>query len=390
MYTADVLYIYISTNSVSRADDRVVPYEAGWVGKDVLGDIDWEEDNNDSEEEFEANYEVDDENNDGDKVVNPMMQNEIDALVNQHSFGIPSFMQTLDLAGMHVPKFLEYVNMGEGKVAAEDGDFSVGMEFGSRESVISAIKSYTISRGVDYIVYESKPQTFYVKCKGYGVECDWLIRANLIRKKVQWEIRRYNGEHMCTMGTISQYHGKLDSDTIVNAIRPLIEAKPLIKVKSIITKDQSRSNYIVSYYRAWLEKPKLVAKIFDDWEVFYQTLPIWLKAMTAKMSRHIGSNFLRRVKAPYLHKLVVNIESFQRVGNIVINQFDRHNEMFEVERLTCCHALVCCSNQRLDWQIYVHDMYKMFEICKVYRGKFVSMGDPSTWARCEGVKVIAI
>ncbi|QHO51290.1 uncharacterized protein DS421_1g29610 [Arachis hypogaea] len=43
---------------------------------DECGDIDWEEDDNDSEEEFEANYEVDDENNDGDLASNPGVQNE--------------------------------------------------------------------------------------------------------------------------------------------------------------------------------------------------------------------------------------------------------------------------------------------------------------------------
>ncbi|RYR47135.1 hypothetical protein Ahy_A07g033082 [Arachis hypogaea] len=53
--------------------------------------------------------------------------------------------------------------LGEGNVVAEDDEFSVGMEFGSRESVISAIKSYNI-------------QTFYAKYKGYGAGCDWLIR----------------------------------------------------------------------------------------------------------------------------------------------------------------------------------------------------------------------
>ncbi|XP_016200153.1 uncharacterized protein LOC107641163 [Arachis ipaensis] len=180
--------------------------------------------------------------------------------------------------------------------------------------------------------------------------------------------------------------------------------------------------------------------------------------------RHIGSNFLRRFKSPYLHKLMVNTgysrmeqeynknyqrlkergeaytqwcdeigverwvlafdgghhwghmttnlsteaherlrngftyskfatkrveESFRRAGNIVVNRFDRRNEMFEVERLPCRHVLACCANQRLDWQVYVHDAYKMSEICKVYRGEFVPMGDPSTWDRYEGAKVIA-
>ncbi|XP_052118909.1 uncharacterized protein LOC127748430 [Arachis duranensis] len=74
-------------------------------------------------------------------------------------------------------------------------------------------------------------------------------------------------------------------------------------------------------------------------------------------------------------------ESFRRAGNIVVNWFDRRNEMFEVreikdgtiytvnlvqqhcdcghfqvERLPCCHVLACCANQRLHWQVYVHDV----------------------------------
>ncbi|QHO56053.1 Putative mutator sub-class protein [Arachis hypogaea] len=204
------------------------------VNVDELGDIDWGEDNSNSEEEFEANYEVNDENDDGDLARNLTVQNEADAIVSQYSFGVPFFMRTLDLEAMHTPKFSEYANMSEGNAATEDGEFSVGMEFGSRESVISAIKSYTIARGVDYTMYESDPQTFYAKCKGYGAGCDWPIRASLIRKKACWKIRRYNGKHMCTMGTISQDHAKLDSDTIAKAIRPLVEADPSIKVKSII------------------------------------------------------------------------------------------------------------------------------------------------------------
>ncbi|RYR28683.1 hypothetical protein Ahy_B01g052831 [Arachis hypogaea] len=236
------------------------------VGEDInvdeLGDIDWDEDKNDSEEEFEANYEVDDENNDGDLTSDLAVQNEADAIVSQHPFGMPSSMRTLDLKAMHAQNFLSIGSfvIGEGNVAAKDGKFSVGMEFGSKESVISAIKSYTISRGVDYT-------TFYTKCKGYGVGCDWLIRASLIRKNGCSEIKRYDGKHTCTMGTISQDHAKLDLDTIADAIRLLIKADPLIKMKSIIAEVQSRFNYIVSYRKAWLAKQKAVPKVFGDWKV---------------------------------------------------------------------------------------------------------------------------
>ncbi|RYR41203.1 hypothetical protein Ahy_A08g037596 [Arachis hypogaea] len=120
--------------------------------------------------EFKANHEVDDENDDGNEIDNLAVQNEIDTIVNQHPFVVLSFMRVLDLAVMHTLKFSEYANMGEGNVMAEDCE----------ESMISAIKSYTISRGVDYTVYESEPHIFYAKCKGYDRGCDWLIRANLI------------------------------------------------------------------------------------------------------------------------------------------------------------------------------------------------------------------
>ncbi|XP_016169146.1 uncharacterized protein LOC107611766 [Arachis ipaensis] len=387
------------------------------------------------------------------------------------------------------------------------------------------------------------------------------------------------------MGTILQDDAKLESDTIADVISPLVEADPSIKIKSIIAEVQSRFNYTVSYRKAWLAKQKSVAKIIGDWKVSYQTLPIMLKTMTAKMSRsrvqikrlhvyceneevqgvrvlhrdfwsfypcivafghckplvqvdgtHLYGKYrgallvaiaqdvnknivpiafaivegeiadaweffltnLRRyvviidgvgiisdrhnsIDAAITHSysrteqeynknyqrlkeqgeaytqscdeigvqrwvlafdgghhwghMTINLaeahehirngfaysefatkrvdESFRRAGNIVVNRFDRRNEMFEVreiqdgsiytvnlaqrhcdcghfqvERLPCRHVLACCANQRLDWQVYVHDVYKMFEICKVYRDEFVSMGDPSTWVRYEGAKVI--
>ncbi|RYR10935.1 hypothetical protein Ahy_B05g079419 isoform A [Arachis hypogaea] len=74
------------------------------------------------------------------------------------------------------------------------------------------------------------------------------------------------------MRTISHDHAKLDSDTIAYTIRPLVEANPSLKANSIIAE-------------TWLAKKKSVTKFFDDWKVSYQTLPVWLKAMGAKMPR---------------------------------------------------------------------------------------------------------
>ncbi|RYR36730.1 hypothetical protein Ahy_A09g041685 [Arachis hypogaea] len=128
------------------------------------------------------------------------------------------------------------------------------MEFSYREAVIKAMKEYTFRRSVYYRVYESEPLTFYAKCTQYGSGCDWLIKVSMISRKYFWVIRRYNGSHTCTRATISQDHSKLNSNTIAEVIKPLVEADPSLKVKSVIVKVQSKFNYTASYRKTWLAK----------------------------------------------------------------------------------------------------------------------------------------
>ncbi|RYR33306.1 hypothetical protein Ahy_A10g047875 [Arachis hypogaea] len=252
-------------NVLDIEDDRAAVYEG----------ID-----SDSEEDFEATYEAGDEDEDGDVEVETATENIVSPM------NVPPFMRELDLDAMHAPEFPKYANIGVAD--PEDGKFRIGMEYSSRKSVVAAIRRYTIVRGVDYDVYESEPQTFYAKCKMYGRGCDWLIRASLIRKKDCWEIRRYNGRHTCTMGTISQDNSKLDSDTVADSIMPLVETDPSIKVKSIIAEVQSRFNYTISYRKAWLAKQKSIAKVFGGWEDSYQALPWWLSVMVQKIRGSVG------------------------------------------------------------------------------------------------------
>ncbi|XP_052107412.1 uncharacterized protein LOC127740480 [Arachis duranensis] len=124
--------------------------------------------------------------------------------------------------------------------------------------------------------------TFYAKCTQYGTGCDWLIWVTKMQKKYCWEIRRYNGSHTCTRSSISQDHSKLDSKTVAEAIKPLVEVDSSIKVKSVIAKVQSKFNYTISYRKAWLAKQKAVESIFGGWEASYEALPIWFEAMCHK------------------------------------------------------------------------------------------------------------
>ncbi|XP_057747843.1 uncharacterized protein LOC130967038 [Arachis stenosperma] len=103
-----------------------------------------------------------------------------------------------------------------------------------------------------------------------------------MQKKYCWEIRRYNGSHTCTRSTIFQNHSKLDSKTVAEVIKPLVEVDPSIKVKSVITKVQSKFNYTLSYCKAWLAKKKTKESIFGGWEASYEALSIWFEAMCHK------------------------------------------------------------------------------------------------------------
>ncbi|KAL4394971.1 hypothetical protein AHAS_Ahas02G0205300 [Arachis hypogaea] len=136
--------------------------------------------NSDSKENFETTYKASEKDEDGDVGVEAVVKNiVVPPAVNQLMDFLP-FMHSLDFDSMHAPEFFEYANMDVADV--EDDEFRI------RKLVITTTRSYIISRGVNYNVYESEPQTFYAKYKTYGCEYDWLIRASLIQKKGCWKI----------------------------------------------------------------------------------------------------------------------------------------------------------------------------------------------------------
>ncbi|RYR49531.1 hypothetical protein Ahy_A07g036046 [Arachis hypogaea] len=386
----EIFSMYIENRAQISFIELYVEFEQSEADRNILR----EDYNSDSEEEFESNYEFvgpDGDEDQGDGTMAPDVTEVVNALANEVSFEEPSFMRVLDLEAMHVLEFPEYMTTGlnrwsngsgdwvTGSTAGSvrvrfigfddqtgrsgliftsvaiwhnnmlsdlnlyqtrvNGEFAVSMEFSSREAVIKVIKEYTIRRSVDYWVYEFEPLIFYAKCTQYGLGCDWLIMVSMISRKYYWVIRRYNGSHTCTRATISQDHSKLDSITIAEAIKPLVEADPSLKVKSVIAEVQSKFNYTVSYQKAWLAKERAVEKIFGgysrmvrEYEVRYQQLREWdeaLVALTGKM------RFLRCVR---------------------------------------CQA---------DWSlqsIYVaFDVTVIDQVRRVYRTRFRPLGNPTTW-----------
>ncbi|RYR00081.1 hypothetical protein Ahy_B07g088132 [Arachis hypogaea] len=70
------------------------------------------------------------------------------------------------------------------------------------------------------------------------------------------------------------------------------------------------------------------------------------------------------------------------LGNIQVSCFDRENEVFEVRKMLSGveyavdlrHRRCDCGEfQRLDWQMYVHDVYKMDQVRRVYKARFIKL-----------------
>ncbi|RYR75381.1 hypothetical protein Ahy_A02g010034 [Arachis hypogaea] len=90
----------------------------------------------------------------------------------------------------------------------------------------------------------------------------------------------------------------------------------------------------------------------------------------------------------------------QRAGNIVVNRFDRRNKVFEVHEMPSGKVLVVdlarrrceCGHFQVERllcrNIYISDVYKMSEIWKVYREKFVPLGDTETWPDYMGATLV--
>ncbi|KAF1893745.1 hypothetical protein Lal_00002267 [Lupinus albus] len=160
-----------------------------------------------------------------------------------------------------------------------DNDLFVGMQFESKESTLDAITQFHIHNSFDYIVVESRPNIYVGRCKHYGADCEWRIRASVSVKRGVWEIKKINRTHTCLSTIISQDHTKLNSSFISNCIINLAFEDPDIPIKALVKEIGSRFGYTVTYRKAWIAKQLAISRIYGDLEGSYNELPRWLNAV---------------------------------------------------------------------------------------------------------------
>ncbi|XP_057756302.1 uncharacterized protein LOC130975534 [Arachis stenosperma] len=61
---------------------------------------------------------------------------------------------------------------------------------------------------------------------------------------------------------------------------------------------------------------------------------------------------------------------------------------FQALHYPCCHAIACCAHSRLNWAAYVHEVYRMSEVFKVYSNGFVPPIPEGLWPPYAGPTII--
>ncbi|XP_072058076.1 uncharacterized protein [Arachis hypogaea] len=61
---------------------------------------------------------------------------------------------------------------------------------------------------------------------------------------------------------------------------------------------------------------------------------------------------------------------------------------FQALHYPCCHAIACCAQSRLDWSIYVDEVYTMQKVFRVYQMGFVTPIPEGLWPPYDGPTVI--
>ncbi|RYR27117.1 hypothetical protein Ahy_B02g061451 [Arachis hypogaea] len=126
-----------------KVEELAINHEVDESFLNEEGNTDWKENNNYGKEEFLSNNDM----LGGNEIINMKIQAATNTVRSQHFF---------------------------------DGEFVVGIEFSSRETVLMEIRNYTIFKCVNYRISESEPLTFYAKNLQYDRGCDWLIQNSLI------------------------------------------------------------------------------------------------------------------------------------------------------------------------------------------------------------------
>ena len=151
------------------------------------------------------------------------------------------------------------------------------MVFRDKQQLQEAVKFYHTKHDREYVVVETNPKLWVVKCKN---GCTWRLRASKSNDEHGYfKITKYNGDHHCMYPHTSQDHVNLDMNVIAKMIISYVKCDPDMRISLVIEKVKNSQRYTISYKKAWRARKKAIQMVFGDWDESYRRLPRFIAAL---------------------------------------------------------------------------------------------------------------
>ncbi|XP_075512068.1 uncharacterized protein LOC142547591 [Primulina tabacum] len=116
----------------------------------------------------------------------------------------------------------------------ERPELGVKMVFNRKGELIASVKDFSVRvLRREYIVVESSPTIWKVKCKNWseGGNCGWGLRASFKKSLGYFMITKYGGDHTCMSTQVGIDHHNIDVNMIANTLLGIVRCDPAYEIK---------------------------------------------------------------------------------------------------------------------------------------------------------------
>ena len=105
-------------------------------------------------------------------------------------------------------------------------EFLVGQVFNSKSELQEAAKIYSIKAHQEFVVVASSKKLLVLRCKkAEECQCEWKLRAMVVKDSSLFAINKYKGPHTCVNPCLNRDHHQLDSKLVAAHIQAIIKAQ---------------------------------------------------------------------------------------------------------------------------------------------------------------------
>ena len=115
---------------------------------------------------------------------------------------------------------------GQETTSYASGEFVVWQVFNSKSELQEAAKIYSIRAHQEFFVVASSKKLFILRCKkAEECQCQWKLRAMVVKDTSLFVINKYKGPHTCVNPCLNRDHHQLDSKLVAAHIQAIIKAQ---------------------------------------------------------------------------------------------------------------------------------------------------------------------